>query len=91
MKELKCPNCQHVFQVDDAMFESLANQVRNAAFDEEVNRRLAEMSHRLSLEQQAKAKQLENDFARQLNEKDVALAKRDSQLAIAKERLDCVA
>ena len=91
MKELKCPNCQHVFQVDDAMFESLANQVRNAAFDEEVNRRMAEMSRRLSLEQQAKAKQLENDFARQLNEKDVALAKRDSQLAIAKERLDSVA
>ena len=90
MKELKCPNCQHVFQVDDAMFESLANQVRNAAFDEEVNRRMAEMSRRLSLEQQAKAKQLENDFARQLNEKDVALAKRDSQLAIAKERLDSV-
>ncbi len=37
MKELKCPHCNHVFQVDDEMFESLAAQVRNAAFAEELH------------------------------------------------------
>ena len=42
MKELKCPHCQHVFSVDEDMFESLANQVRNAAFQEELERRTAE-------------------------------------------------
>lgn len=91
MKELKCPNCQHVFQVDDAMFESLANQVRNTAFDEEVKRRVEDMRKHLSLEQQAQARRQETDFAKQLSAKDVALAKRESELAIAKEKLDSVA
>lgn len=91
MKELKCPNCQHVFQVDEDTFESLANQVRNVAFDEEVKRRVEDMRQRMSLENQARERQVENDFAKQLNAKDAAIAKRDSQLAIAKEKLDSVA
>lgn len=91
MKELKCPNCQHVFQVDDAMFESLANQVRNAAFEEEVKRRVEDMRKHINLEQQAQSRRLETDFAKQLSAKDVALAKRDSELAIVKEKLDNIA
>lgn len=43
MKELKCPNCKHVFQVDDDVFESLAAQVRTTAYQEEVDRRIEEM------------------------------------------------
>ncbi|MDE5554810.1 MAG: DUF2130 domain-containing protein [Muribaculaceae bacterium] len=91
MKELKCPNCQHVFRVDEDTFESLANQVRNAAFEDEVKRRIEDMQERMRLENQARERKAENDFAKQLNAKDVAIAKRDSQLAIAKEKLDSVA
>ena len=43
MKELKCPNCKHVFQVDDDVFESLASQVRTTAYQEEVGRRIEEV------------------------------------------------
>lgn len=47
MKELKCPNCKHVFQVDDDVFESLASQVRTTAYQEEVDRRIEEMRRQL--------------------------------------------
>ena len=88
MKELKCPNCQHVFKVDEDLFESLANQVRNAAFDDEVCRRTDDIRQRISIEFQAKAKEIENNFSRRLSEKDIDLVKRDSELRSARERLE---
>lgn len=91
MKELKCPNCHHVFQVDEDLFESLANQVRNAAFEDEVRRRTDELRERMILEIQNRTKDVENNFAKQLNDKDIALAKRDSDLEIARRQLDNVA
>lgn len=91
MKELKCPNCHHVFQVDEDLFESLANQVRNAAFEDEVRRRTDELRERMILEIQNRTKDVENNFAKQLNDKDIALAKRESDLEIARRQLDNVA
>ena len=88
MKELKCPNCQHVVKVDEDLFESLANQVRNAAFDDEVCRRTDDIRQRISIEFQAKAKEIENNFSRRLSEKDMDLVKRDSELRSARERLE---
>ncbi|MDE7389307.1 MAG: DUF2130 domain-containing protein [Muribaculaceae bacterium] len=49
-RELKCPNCQHTFQVDDETFESLATQIRTAAFDEELSRRVTEMRDKFNSE-----------------------------------------
>lgn len=88
MKELKCPNCQHVFQVDEDLFESLANQVRNAAFDDEVSRRCDDMRQRMELEQQNKIKEVENRFSQELNKKDITIARRDSDLDLIKQRLE---
>ena len=43
MKELKCPKCGSVFSVDEADYAGILNQVRNAEFSTEVNRRLTEL------------------------------------------------
>lgn len=91
MKELKCPNCHHVFQVDEDLFESLANQVRNAAFEDEVRRRTDELQERMRLEIQNRTKDVERSYAKQLNDKDIALAKRESDLEIARRQLDSIA
>ena len=42
MNEITCPNCQKTFSLDDAGFEAILSQVRNAEFDEELHRRMAE-------------------------------------------------
>ena len=38
MKELKCPKCGSVFQVDEADYASILSQVKNAEFDAERTR-----------------------------------------------------
>lgn len=40
MKEIKCPKCNNVFKVDEADYASIVNQVRNAEFVSEVERRV---------------------------------------------------
>ena len=90
MKELKCPNCRHVFQVDEDLFESLASQVRNAAFEDEISRRSDEISRRMELELQNKIKDVENSFSRKLNEKDLIIARRDSDLDLTRQRLEAL-
>lgn len=74
MKELKCPNCNHVFQVDDDVFESLAAQVRNAAFAEELH----EAEKRIR--NQAKS-DTELAISRKDQEMRALLAERDKKLA----------
>lgn len=91
MKELKCPNCQHVFQVDEDLFESLANQVRTAAFEDEVRRRMEELRERMKLEVESRTKEVENNFNKQLNDKELAIAKRDTELELARRSLETVA
>ena len=44
MKELKCPKCGNVFQVDEADYASIVSQVKTAEFDAEVNRRMSELN-----------------------------------------------
>jgi len=43
MKQLKCPKCGNIFQVDEADYASIANQVKNAEFDAELTRRVEEL------------------------------------------------
>ena len=44
MKELKCPNCGKVFSVDESEYATIVNQVRTAEFEEDLHRRLEELS-----------------------------------------------
>jgi hypothetical protein len=52
MKELKCPHCGQVFQVDEADYASIVSQVKNAEFDREITRRLHEIDERHKAEQE---------------------------------------
>lgn len=43
MKELICPNCHKAFTVDEADYASIVSQVKNAEFETELKRRVAEL------------------------------------------------
>ena len=43
MKELKCPKCGSVFSVDEADYAFILQQVKTAEFDDEIERRIAEV------------------------------------------------
>jgi hypothetical protein len=40
MNEIKCPNCQKSFTLDEAGFESILKQVKNSEFEKELNEKL---------------------------------------------------
>ena len=38
---VKCPSCKEVFKVDDAVYNNIANQVRDQQFEDELKTRIA--------------------------------------------------
>lgn len=80
MKELKCPKCGNVFQVDEADYASIVSQVKNAEFENEIESRLAEMSKRLLAEQKLQTAQTEQTFQAQLSKKDMQLGEKDAAI-----------
>ncbi len=88
MKELKCPHCQHVFSVDEDMFESIANQVRNAAFREELDRRTAENRKLIQAEAASLSTQQENRFRQQLNQRDMQIAESKARIEALNNQIE---
>ena len=91
MKELKCPQCNHVFKVDEDAFRSIAAQVRNAAFDEELAKREAEMRMRMTAEQQARDAKAEQRLRESVGAKDSQLRDRDEEIRRLRAQLDSAA
>lgn len=80
MKELKCPKCGNVFQVDEADYASIVSQVKNAEFEEEIKRRLVEMNKRMLAEQQLANAKSEQSFQNQLSQKELELGAKDAEI-----------
>ena len=91
MKELKCPKCGNMFKVDEADYASIVSQVKNAEFQDELNRRIAEIHKQQQAEQKADAIKAEQDFQRRINEKELELGKKDTEIAQLREQAKSVA
>lgn len=46
MKEIKCPNCGEVFQVDESGYAQIVQQIQDSEFEKELNRRIEELEKR---------------------------------------------
>lgn len=46
MKEIKCPNCGEVFQVDESGYAQIVQQIRDSEFEKELSRRIEELEKR---------------------------------------------
>lgn len=87
MKELKCPKCGNAFVVDEADYASILSQVKNAEFQEEVERRMEEFHRQQKAEQKADALKAEMSFQEKLNAKDIALNQKDAEIARLREQV----
>lgn len=87
MKELKCPHCKSVFQVDEQTFESIASQVRNSVFDTEVERRLHELREQIVAEFKMKRLNDEQQLNDERSRHKLALSERDAEISLLKEQL----
>ena len=80
MKELKCPKCGNVFQVDEADYASIVSQVKNAE-------RLAEIDERHKAEKDLATAKTEQTFQAQLNQKEKELGAKDAEIERLKGQL----
>lgn len=76
MKELKCPKCGNVFTVDESDYADIVNQVKNAEFESELNRRMKEAEKLSRMEKEAELGKKDSEIARlQEQLKSIALSK----------------
>lgn len=73
MKEIICPNCGTAISVDDADYAAILNQVKNAEFDAEMERRLADTTARQMAELQLASAKTEQEYQAKLNKKSLEL------------------
>ncbi len=88
MKELKCPKCGSIFQVDEAEYASIVNQIKNAEFENELSRRTKEIEARHKTEQELANTRNEKAFQNELSKKDVLIGTKESEIARLKSRLE---
>ena len=88
MKELQCPNCMKVFQVDEADYAQILSQVKNAQFEQEVHERLE--AERQKADAQMKVERMEQEklHAEQISIKKSELEQKNLMIEQLKAQLD---
>ena len=87
MKELKCPKCGSVFTVDEADYASIVSQVKNAEFNEEVNRRMQELHERHKAEELLAISQVEKDYQEALVKKELEIKEKEARIGLLNGKL----
>ena len=87
MKELKCPKCGSVFTVDEADYASIVSQVKNAEFNEEVNRRMQELHERHKAEELLAIAQVEKDYQEALVKKELEIKEKEARIGLLNGKL----
>ena len=80
MKELKCPKCGALFTVDEEDYASIVNQVKTQEFQQELERRMKELDSLHRAELQADKAKAEQNFHKQLSDKETAIVQMKEQL-----------
>ena len=88
MNEIKCPNCQKVFQVDESGYIQILKQVHDAEFDKELEQRRKDMEkEKTSAIEIAKMKQ-DQLYEKALSDKDREINEKDKLISELKSRID---
>ena len=91
MKELKCPKCGSVFSVDEADYALIMNQVKNAEFQAEIERRTEELKKQQKAEQTAAEEKLKQLYIQRLGENKLLLTQKYGQIESLNKQIQEVA
>lgn len=87
MNEIKCPKCGEVFQVDEAGYSAIVQQVRSKEFDKEIKERekqfLDEKASAVALAEE----KIKGQFRHELDEKEKEIEKLNSKIENFDSRL----
>jgi len=81
MNEIKCPNCNKAFKIDEAGYSDILSQVRNQEFEKEIH-------ERLEMAEKDKDSAVKLAEANAKNELQADVAKRDAEIVRLQARID---
>lgn len=90
MKEIKCPQCGSVIEVDDNFYAQIVEQVRNQFFNEELARREKELREQIMAQVEAATTKSEQAHKDTLHEKDGLIRDREVEIEVLKTKLDAL-
>ena len=76
MKDIKCPKCGTVFQVDESDYAAILAQVRN----EELDRRVEELREQFRAKEQSVKLEAEKTFEGKLSQKDQEVSRLQNEI-----------
>ena len=88
MKEIKCPNCGEVFQVDESGYAAIVQQVRDDEFNKELERRAKDLESMHENDLQIARMEKEKEQADILAKKENELAEKDKEITELKAKID---
>lgn len=88
MQEIRCPNCNEVFQVDESGYAQIVQQVRDREFEKEAQRRAEELEKAKNGELEIIRMKYEQQLKSALSEKQEDITDKDKMIAELKARLD---
>ncbi len=80
MNTIKCPNCREVFTIDESSYADILNQVRDASFQQELDKRMQLARNEKENEVRLAEARVKNSMQEMLSGKDLELAKLKSQI-----------
>lgn len=80
MQEIKCPNCGKIFQVDEAGYAQIVQQVRDSEFNKELERRKQELEKNKENELNLARMEQEQEYDKVINEKNQEIERLKGQL-----------
>ena len=83
MNEIKCPNCEAVFSIDEAQYADIMSQVRTAEFEKEIHERLALAEKAKQTEIQLAEATIAEKLKDEATKKDAAIAELKAKLDAA--------
>ena len=89
MKEIKCPNCGQVFQVDETGYAQIVQQIRDKEFEMELDRREAELAEKKNNDLRMLRMEQEQILKDTVSDKEAELTKQKNEterLRLEKER-----
>lgn len=88
MKEIKCPNCGEVFQVDESGYAAIVQQVRDDEFNKELERRAKDLESMHENDLQIARMEKEKEQSDILAKKENELAEKDKEITELKAKID---
>lgn len=87
MKELKCPKCGSIFQVDESDYAAIMAQVKNQEFNKEVEHRVNEIENQKKTEREVYILKANQSYRENLNAKVQELVRKDAEISNLQEKL----